>query len=168
MGVQVVFLVFGGCTVAFSALCFLFLPDTPLNARFLTPEERAKAVIRVESNLTGIKSDEWKREQVVEALCDPNTWFLVLLQLSSNIPNNGIITVKGCPIPNVNMRRKAHRISPNSTLVSSSWVLVSQNKTLCSCPWSVQVVSCSSYSWRQSAALTFRTHAPTLWHSIWW
>ena len=107
MGVQVVFLVFGGCTVAFSALCFLFLPDTPLNARFLTPEERAKAVIRVESNLTGIKSDEWKREQVVEALCDPNTWFLVLLQLSSNIPNNGIITVKGCPIPKSQYEKKS-------------------------------------------------------------
>ena len=107
MGVQVVFLVFGGCTVAFSALCFLFLPDTPLNARFLTPEERAKAVIRVESNLTGIKSDEWKREQVVEALCDPNTWFLVLLQLSSNIPNNGIITVKEKrPIPNDDAERR--------------------------------------------------------------
>jgi hypothetical protein len=79
--------------VAFSALCFLFLPDTPLNARFLTLEERAKAVVRVESNMTGIKSEEWKREQAMEALRDPNTWFLVLLQLSSNIPNNGIITV---------------------------------------------------------------------------
>ncbi|KAK3900814.1 allantoate permease [Staphylotrichum tortipilum] len=92
---KVIFLVFGGCTVAFSALCFLFLPDTPLNARFLTPEERAKAVFRVENNLTGIKSDEWKRGQVIEALCDPSTWFLVLLQLASNIPNNGIITYAG-------------------------------------------------------------------------
>lgn len=89
-----VFLVFGGLTVAFSALCFLLLPDTPLNARFLTSEERAKAVIRVEDNLTGIRSEEWKREQVIEALCDPQTWFLVLLQLSSNIPNNGVITVR--------------------------------------------------------------------------
>ena len=106
-----VFLVFGGCTVAFSIVCFLFLPDTPLNARFLTPEERAKAVIRVEDNLTGIKSDEWKREQVIEAFCDPNTWFLVLLQLSSNIPNNGIITVKHPPlIPNVMMRKQADRL----------------------------------------------------------
>ena len=64
-------------------------------------------MIRVESNLTGIKSDEWKREQVVEALCDPNTWFLVLLQLSSNIPNNGIITVKEKrPIPNDDAKRR--------------------------------------------------------------
>ena len=87
--------------MAFSALCFFFLPDTPLNARFLTPEDRAKAVVRVENNLTGIKSDEWKRAQVIEALRDPSTWFLVLLQLASNIPNNGIITVNnlGYPIP---------------------------------------------------------------------
>lgn len=79
--------------MAFSFVCFYYLPDSPLNARFLTAEERAKAIIRVEDNMTGIKNNEWKREQAIEALCDPNTWFLVLYQLASNIPNNGIITV---------------------------------------------------------------------------
>lgn len=84
---------FGGATVAFAAVAFIMLPDTPLNARFLNREERVMAVVRVEKNMTGIKSNKWKRSQVIEAICDVNAWLLVLIQLSSNIPNNGIITV---------------------------------------------------------------------------
>ncbi|KAJ3544171.1 hypothetical protein NM208_g3199 [Fusarium decemcellulare] len=83
---------FGGVTIAFSVVIFLLLPDTPLNARFLSTEERALAIARVEGNMTGIKNNTWKRYQVVEALCDPNGWFLVLAYLASTIPNNGLIT----------------------------------------------------------------------------
>ncbi|KAH6869544.1 major facilitator superfamily domain-containing protein [Thelonectria olida] len=89
---KAIFLVFGGVTVAFAAVTFIMLPDTPLNARFLNREERALAMLRVEKNMTGIKSSNWKRSQVIEALCDVNAWLLVLIQLSCNIPNNGIIT----------------------------------------------------------------------------
>ena len=91
--IQVVFLVFGGATVVLSLVAFYLLPDTPLNAHWLTKEERALAVIRVERNMTGIKSNQWKRYQTLEALCEIKTWCLLLYQLAGNIPNNGIITV---------------------------------------------------------------------------
>ncbi|KAM5350021.1 hypothetical protein ACJ41O_006526 [Fusarium nematophilum] len=89
---KAIFLVFGAATIAFSAVAFYIMPDTPLNARFLTKEERVQAVARVESNMTGIKNDTWKKYQVVEALRDPNAWFVVLIYLASNIPNNGLVT----------------------------------------------------------------------------
>lgn len=90
---KAIFICFGALTIAVSIMVLLFLPDTPANARFLTKDERAQAVARVETNMTGIKNDKWKREQVMEALCDPNAWLLVVSYLTSVIPNNGLLTV---------------------------------------------------------------------------
>lgn len=90
---EAIFICFGALTIAVSILVLLFLPDTPAQARFLTKDERAQAVARVEANMTGIKNDKWKREQVMEALCDPNAWLLVIGYLASVIPNNGLLTV---------------------------------------------------------------------------
>lgn len=90
---EAIFICFGALTIAVSIMVLLFLPDTPANAHFLTKYERAQAVARVETNMTGIKNDKWKREQVMEALCDPNAWLLVVSYLASVIPNNGLLTV---------------------------------------------------------------------------
>ncbi|KAE9405892.1 MFS general substrate transporter [Gymnopus androsaceus JB14] len=57
------------------ALCFFFLfPDSPVNAWFLTPEERAIAVLRIRENQTGVENKHFKKEQMIEALLDPKTW----------------------------------------------------------------------------------------------
>lgn len=64
-----------------------------MNAWFLSKEDRIKAVERVRHNMTGIKNNEWKKAQVIEALLDPKTWFIVVLALAVNIPNGGISTV---------------------------------------------------------------------------
>ncbi|KAM0549175.1 hypothetical protein ACHAPJ_009484 [Fusarium lateritium] len=91
---KAIFLAFGAVTLVVAIVVFVFLPDTPLNARFLTKDERAQAVARVETNMTGIKNNEWKREQVIEALRDPNAWLLVITYFASIIPNNGLLTFK--------------------------------------------------------------------------
>jgi sugar phosphate permease len=90
---EAIFICFGALTIAVSIMVLIFLPDTPANARFLTKDERAQAVARVETNMTGIKNDKWKREQVMEALCDPNAWLLTVAYLATIIPNNGLLTV---------------------------------------------------------------------------
>lgn len=46
---------------------FLF-PDSPTNAWFLTPDERAKAVQRIKENQTGVENKHFKPEQYV-VLC---------------------------------------------------------------------------------------------------
>lgn len=68
---QFVFLICGGFTVLWSVVVFLWLPDTPLNAKFLSDRERAVAIERVRQNRTGIKSTEFKWSQVAEAFRDP-------------------------------------------------------------------------------------------------
>jgi len=93
---KAVFLVFGALTVTWSFFIYFFLPDTPANARFLSKEDRGKAIDRVRENMTGIRSDTWKWSQSVEALTDIKIWLLVAIQLSQNIANGGVHGVSLC------------------------------------------------------------------------
>jgi len=71
------------------ALCFFFLfPDSPVNAWFLTPEERAIAVLRIRENQTGVENKHFKKEQMIEALLDPKTWMFALFSALDNVPNS--------------------------------------------------------------------------------
>lgn len=80
--------------MAWALVNVALLPDEPSNAWFFSKADREKVVIRVQENLTGIKNNELKWTQVREALLDVNAWFLVLIQVSSNIPNGGVTTVR--------------------------------------------------------------------------
>ncbi|KAG8422113.1 hypothetical protein J3459_010698 [Metarhizium acridum] len=94
---KAVFLTFGAATVAWSVGIYFLLPDTPMEARFLSKQDREKAVLRVKENMTGIKSDKIKWGQVKEALLDAKTWLIVALQLVSCIPNGAVTTVSCLP-----------------------------------------------------------------------
>ncbi|OJJ07771.1 hypothetical protein ASPVEDRAFT_374466 [Aspergillus versicolor CBS 583.65] len=87
---KAVFLIFGAITIAWALLLFYWLPDHPLNARFLSDEDRRKAVIRVQENMTGIKNNEFKINQVIEGLLDVKCWAFFLIQLTCSIPNGGV------------------------------------------------------------------------------
>ena len=64
-----------------------------MNAKFLSLEDRIKAIERVQENMTGIKNNIWKPKQSMEALLDVKVWLLVLIQLSAQIANDGITGV---------------------------------------------------------------------------
>ncbi|KAL4816222.1 major facilitator superfamily domain-containing protein [Aspergillus spinulosporus] len=87
---KAVFLIFGAVTIAWAFVLFWWLPDTPMNARFLSADDRRKAVSRVSENMTGIKNDKFKLYQFVEALLDIKCWALVLIQITCSIPNGGV------------------------------------------------------------------------------
>lgn len=50
--------------------------DNPMNAKFLTNEEKVIAIERVRSNQNGIENKHWKMEQCKEALLDWKVSFL--------------------------------------------------------------------------------------------
>ncbi|KAF9693743.1 hypothetical protein EKO04_008413 [Ascochyta lentis] len=104
---KAVFLLFGALTVAWSAGIFFLLPNEPATARFLGTADRAKAIDRVQGNMTGIKNDIWKWSQSLEALFDVKIWLLVGIQLSQNIANGGLhgfgsIVIKGMGFSTLN------------------------------------------------------------------
>jgi hypothetical protein len=73
--------------VLFGALVWLLFPDSPLSAHFLTTEERAKAILRIQSNHSGIEQKRFKRYQFVEAIKDPKTWLFFLHAWSQEMAN---------------------------------------------------------------------------------
>lgn len=70
------------------------LPDSPMDAKFLTDEERMIAIERLKANQTGFKNNQIDRGQIAEAFMDIKTWILAVLILASNIPNGGFTTVR--------------------------------------------------------------------------
>ncbi|KAF8519820.1 MFS general substrate transporter [Gautieria morchelliformis] len=82
-------MIIAGLMTLILAVCFwVFFPDSPTTAWFLTPEERSIAVERIKVNQTGIGNKQFKMEQVIEALKEPKTWLFALFSCLDNIPNS--------------------------------------------------------------------------------
>ncbi|KAF9529884.1 MFS general substrate transporter [Crepidotus variabilis] len=78
-----------GILTFITATSFWFLfPDSPTNAWFLTPAERRIAIRRIKENQTGVENKSFKKEQMIEALCDPKTWLFALMSAMNNVPNS--------------------------------------------------------------------------------
>lgn len=92
---QYLFLITGSINTAWSVVIFIFLPDSPIYARFLSEEERYHAVQRVAENRTGMVSRVWKWDQVAEAFLDPKLYLIFLFNIAVNIPNGGLLTFGG-------------------------------------------------------------------------
>ncbi|KAK5994121.1 putative transporter [Cladobotryum mycophilum] len=89
---QVIFLFCGAVTVAFSVVMFIFMPDSPMEARFLKGEDKLIAIERLRMNQMGIGSGVWKWDHVRECMLDLKTWLWFCLMLTISIPSGGIST----------------------------------------------------------------------------
>ncbi|KAH0830676.1 major facilitator superfamily domain-containing protein [Lanmaoa asiatica] len=73
---QWLMIITGIITLLTSVLFWLFFPDSPTNAWFLTPQERIAAVQRIQVNQAGVENKLFKIEQFYETIKDPKTWLL--------------------------------------------------------------------------------------------
>ncbi|PNS20595.1 hypothetical protein CAC42_322 [Sphaceloma murrayae] len=87
---RIVFLLWGLVTVCLGLIFLYIIPDSQLNARWLSKTDRILAIERVRVNQQGIGNKHFKRHQLLDALTDPLTWAYVLYALIANIPNGGI------------------------------------------------------------------------------
>ncbi|KAN0080166.1 Major facilitator superfamily domain containing protein [Tylopilus felleus] len=85
---QWLMIITGTITLIVAVIYWFFFPNSPTNAWFLTPSERATAVQRLKENQTGVENKHFKREQMMEALLDPKTWLFALFSALDNIPNS--------------------------------------------------------------------------------
>ncbi|CUA76056.1 putative transporter PB1C11,03 [Schizosaccharomyces pombe 972h-] [Rhizoctonia solani] len=76
----------GTITLATAVAYFLWFPDSPATAWFLTPKERAMAIERIKVNQTGVSNKVWKKDQFTEGLKDPKTWLFALFSCVNSIP----------------------------------------------------------------------------------
>lgn len=77
----------GGLTILYGFAVYLYLPDNPASAHFLSPEERAQSILRIASNHSGIEQKRFKKSQFVEAVRDPKTWLFFLHAWSQEMAN---------------------------------------------------------------------------------
>lgn len=94
------FIIFGAITILYGSFLFYYLPDSPMNARWLSESDRAMAVERVRENRTGIETHVWKWSQFRECFMDIQCWLLVATFFLDDIPAGGVasfgsIVVKG-------------------------------------------------------------------------
>lgn len=85
------YIILGLATFLWAFVLWAFLPGNNVStAAFLTPEERRFAQDRIVVAGTGCtEAARWKWDQAVECLVDPKTWFVVGLELLTQIPNGG-------------------------------------------------------------------------------
>ncbi|PGH33021.1 hypothetical protein GX50_04167 [[Emmonsia] crescens] len=98
---QYLFLIIGSVSMAWSVFAFVAMPDSPINAFFLSEEEKYHAVQRMAENRTGIANKHWKWKQAIEAIIDPKTWLIFFFNIAVNVPNGGLITFSGIIIRNL-------------------------------------------------------------------
>lgn len=91
------YLVLGIISAISGVVCLVFMPDTPMNARFLTEAEKTAVLHHVAHNKTGIASRHWEIGQIKEFLSDPQIWLLAL-NVSIVSCGTGITTTYGAKL----------------------------------------------------------------------
>ncbi|OLN87698.1 putative transporter C757.13-like protein 2 [Colletotrichum chlorophyti] len=89
---QIIFLFFGVITVVFSVVMFIFMPDSPVEAKFLNDHDKLIAIERLRMNQQGVMSREWRWDHLRESLLDLKTWCWFTLIFSIAVPSGGIST----------------------------------------------------------------------------
>ncbi|KAI8624779.1 MFS general substrate transporter [Xylariaceae sp. FL1651] len=89
---QVIFIFCGTSTFLFGATFVFLMPDSPMEAKYLTEREQLIAVERLRANQMGVASRKWKWEHARETLMDLKTWLWFLIMTSISIASGGIGT----------------------------------------------------------------------------
>lgn len=61
-----------------------------MRAKCFSEEDKKLMVERVRDNQTGIQNKTFRKEQVIEALKDPQTWCFSLIQILTTLPTSGL------------------------------------------------------------------------------
>ncbi|SPO01042.1 related to allantoate permease [Cephalotrichum gorgonifer] len=91
---QYLYLLTGTINICWAIFIYFMLPDSPMNARFLTDDEKYYATLRLAENRTGLanKDRAWNWGQALEAILDVKVWIVFLFNIAVNIPNGGLLT----------------------------------------------------------------------------
>ncbi|KAJ7228739.1 MFS general substrate transporter [Mycena pura] len=87
---KIIYILLGGLAILVGLSVLIWMPDSPVNAHFLTKEERIAALERVRDDQGGTENHHIKKEQIYEALLDIRTWLIVLATLFTSIPNGAL------------------------------------------------------------------------------
>lgn len=78
-GWRIMFIVLGIVSAIVGIATFVFLPDTPMKAKFLTEDEKIALLKHVRVNQTGIQNSTFRAVEIKEAVLDIQLWLLTLI-----------------------------------------------------------------------------------------
>jgi MFS transporter, ACS family, allantoate permease len=87
---KITFILFGCLAIFVGLIAFFLLPDSQLNAPFLSADLRNLAVERVRINQQGIGNKKFKWYQIREIFTDAFFWGIFIFGIACNIPAGGI------------------------------------------------------------------------------
>jgi hypothetical protein len=71
------FITLGAATILIGIIVLLYLPDHPMNAKFLTTEEKVAVLRHVSINMTGVANRTPRPRELLEALRDLQILLLI-------------------------------------------------------------------------------------------
>ncbi|KAL8992174.1 MAG: hypothetical protein Q9169_007307 [Polycauliona sp. 2 TL-2023] len=87
---QYIYLLAGALTILFGCVCF-WIPNSAVDAWFLSKEERVVAVERLRKGQTGVRCQMLKGDQLKEAILDVKIW-LVFFMMAAAYTVNGAVS----------------------------------------------------------------------------
>lgn len=90
-GWRTMFLTLGLVTIIVGSLVIIFLPDTPMKAKWLSDHEKVALLKHVSVNKTGIENRRFRAQEILEALVDPQIYLLLLSVILLSV-SSGVVT----------------------------------------------------------------------------
>lgn len=92
---QWIFLVYGVVSIVFGLFVGWYMPDSPMRAKCFSEEDKHLLVERVRENQTGVQNRTFKKDQLIEALKDPQVWGYSIIALTTTLPTSGLGAFQG-------------------------------------------------------------------------
>lgn len=87
---KLLYLVLGALAIVCGIIVLVWLPDSPVTAKFLSEKERIAALERVRLDQAGTHNKKIKTYQIKETfLKDIRTWLMFLIIMCTGVPNGG-------------------------------------------------------------------------------
>jgi MFS family permease len=78
-GWRIMFIFMGILTILIGAATFFLIPDTPMQAKWLSDEEKTSLLHHVSDNQTGVANSHFKLSHLGELLMDVQIWLMILI-----------------------------------------------------------------------------------------
>jgi MFS family permease len=104
---RVLFLICGAVTVAAGVMFYLYMPNGPNDAWFLSAREKEVLSLRMVKDREGGDKTDFSTSQLTEALLDPKSWFIFWF---------GVLVTMQSPVLTVCIARVSPRIIYRLTL----------------------------------------------------
>lgn len=87
---QALFLTFGCISVLWGVFVILWMPDSPMHAKFFDEDDKRLMIERVRSNQTGLQNKQFRAYQILEAFRDPQVYYYMAIQVFTTLPTSGL------------------------------------------------------------------------------